>query len=158
MIKKYMKKDCVLDEDNNTISIAEYNYKHGTAYTLDDVYGKGYIESLTEEEKADITTESTKYGILEVQENIPDSPYTNAAKILGEALLSGDFTDFGNLLDSDAEHISYNKETISGKEQVIEYWRGWRARYVETRKAKKFEVVYSNYYSNARNVCCRYLH
>ena len=116
---------------------------------MDDVYGKGYIESLTEEEKADITTESTKYGILEVQENIPDSPYTNAAKILGEALLSGDFTDFGNLLDSDAEHISYNKETISGKEQVIEYWRGWRARYVETRKAKKFEVVYSNYYSNA---------
>ena len=144
-----MKKDCVLDEDNNTISIAEYNYKHGTAYTLDDVYGKGYIESLTEEEKADITTESTKYGILEVQENIPDSPYTNAAKVLGEALLSGDFTDFGNLLDSDAEHISYNKETISGKEQVIEYWRGWRTRYVETRKAKKFEVVYSNYYSNA---------
>ena len=148
-IKKYMKKDCVLDEDNNTISLAEYNYKHGTTYTLDDVYGKGYFESLTEEEKADITTESTKYGILEVQENIPDSPYTNAAKVLGEALLSGDFTDFGNLLDSDAEHISYNKETISGKEQVIEYWRGWRTRYVETRKAKKFEVVYSNYYSNA---------
>ena len=147
--KKYMKKDCVLDENNCTISIAEYNYKHGTAYTLDDVYGKGYIESLTEEEKADITTESTKYGILEVQENIPDSPYTNAAKILGEALLSGDFTDLENLLDSDVEHISYNKETISGKEQVIEYWRGWRARYVETRKAKKFEVVYSNYYSNA---------
>ena len=144
-----MKKDCVLDEDNNTISIAEYNYKHGTTYTLDDVYGKGYIESLTEEEKADITTESTKYGILEVQENIPDSPYTNAAKILGEALLSGDFTDLENLLDSDVEHISYNKETISGKEQVIEYWRGWRSRYVETRKAKKFEVVYSNYYSNA---------
>jgi hypothetical protein len=139
----------VLDEDNNTISLAEYNYKHGTTYTLDDVYGKGYFESLTEEEKADITTESTKYGILEVQENIPDSPYTNAAKVLGEALLSGDFTDFGNLLDSDAEHISYNKETISGKEQVIEYWRGWRTRYVETRKAKKFEVVYSNYYSNA---------
>ena len=148
-IKRYMKKDCVLDEDNNTISIAEYNYKHGTTYTLDDVYGKGYIESLTEEEKADITTESTKYGILEVQENIPDSPYTNAAKILGEALLSGDFTDLENLLDSDVEHISYNKETISGKEQVIEYWRGWRSRYVETRKAKKFEVVYSNYYSNA---------
>ena len=147
--KKYMKKDCVLDENNCTISIAEYNYKHGTAYTLDDVYGKGYIESLTEEEKADITTESTKYGILEVQENIPDSPYTNAAKILGEALLSGDFTDFENLLDSDVEHISYNKETMSGKEQVIEYWRGWRSRYVETRKAKKFEVVYSNYYSNA---------
>jgi len=147
--KKYMKKDCVLDENNCTISIAEYNYKHGTAYTLDDVYGKGYIESLTEEEKADITTESTKYGILEVQENIPDSPYKNAAKILGEALLSGDFTDFENLLDSDVEHISYNKETISGKEQVIEYWRGWRSRYVETRKAKKFEVVYSNYYSNA---------
>lgn len=35
------------------------------------VSGKGYTDSLTEEEKADITTESSKYGVLEIQENIP---------------------------------------------------------------------------------------
>ena len=116
---------------------------------MDDVYGKGYTDTLTEEEKADITTESSKYGVLEIQENIPNSPYTKAAKALGEALLTGNFEEFESQLDSNVEHISYKKETLSGKSQVLEYWRGWRSRYVETRKAKKFEVVYSNYYSNA---------
>ena len=49
-MKKYMKKDCVLDENNQTVSLAEYNYRHATEYTLDDVYGKGYVESLTDAE------------------------------------------------------------------------------------------------------------
>ena len=44
-----MKKDCVLDENNQTVSLAKYNYMHSTEYTLDDVYGKGYVESLTED-------------------------------------------------------------------------------------------------------------
>jgi tetratricopeptide (TPR) repeat protein len=147
--KKYMKKDCVLDENNSTISIAEYNYKHGTEYTLDDVYGKGYIESLSEEEKAEINADATSFGILEIQENIPETIYTEAAKTLGEALLSGDFVSLESQLDENVEHVSYKKETISGKDKVVDYWKGWRSRYVETRKAKKFEVVYSNYYSNA---------
>ena len=77
-----------MDENNSTISIAEYNYKHGTEYTLDDVYGKGYIESLSEEEKAEINADATSFGILENQENIPETIYTEAAKTLGEALLS----------------------------------------------------------------------
>lgn len=138
-----------MDENNCTISIAEYNYKHGTEYTLDDVYGKGYIESLSEEEKAEINADATSLGMLEIQENIPETIYTEAAKTLGEALLSGDFTSFEGLLDANVEHVSYKKETISGRDKVVEYWKGWRSRYVETRKAKKFEVIYSNYYSNA---------
>lgn len=144
-----MKKDCVLDKDDRTVSLAEYNYKHGTEYTLDDVYGKGYTNSLTEEEKTDITTEAGKYGVLEIQENIPETPFTEAAKSLGKALLSGDFSAFESLLDDNSEHISYKKETILGKSQVVEYWKGWRARYVETKEAKIFKVTYSNYYSNA---------
>ena len=148
-LKEYMKKDCVLDENNSTVSIAEYNYKHGTEYTLDDVYGKGYTDSLTDGEKVAITTESTKYGLLDIQENIPNSLYTEAAKSLGTALLTGDFTDFEERLASDAVHISYNKETITGKNHVVDYWKGWRTRFVETRKAKKFEVVYNNFYSHA---------
>ena len=148
-LKKYMKKDCVLDEKNNTVSLAEYNYQHGTEYTLDDIYGKGYTNSLNDDEKSAITAESTKYGLLDIQENIPNTQYTEASKALGNALLSGDFTVFEDLLDDNAENISYQKETISGKGQIVDYWRGWRSRYVETRKAKKFEVIYSNYYSNA---------
>ena len=39
-IRKYLKKDLVIDENNKTVSLVEYNYKHGTSYGLDDVYGK----------------------------------------------------------------------------------------------------------------------
>lgn len=74
-MRKYMKKDCVLDEDNQTVSLAEYNYMHATEYTLDDVYGKGYVESLTEKERANIATEFKKHDVSEkVQESIPDIP------------------------------------------------------------------------------------
>ena len=52
--------DCVVDEENKTVSIAEYNWKHGTNFTLDDVYGKGYMESLSDEKKASIIAESKK--------------------------------------------------------------------------------------------------
>ena len=107
------------------------------------------IASLNEDEKSAITAESTKYGILEIQENIPETPYTVAARLLGNALLTGDFADFENLLDTNVEHISYMRETISRKNEVVEYWKGWRSRYVETKEVKKFAVVYNNNYSNA---------
>lgn len=29
-LRKYMQSDCVLDEHNHTVSIAEYNYMHNT--------------------------------------------------------------------------------------------------------------------------------
>lgn len=74
-MKKYMKKDCVLDENNQTVSLAKYNYMHNTEYTLDDVYGKGYVESLTEKERASIATEfKEQCESEEVQKSIPDLP------------------------------------------------------------------------------------
>lgn len=39
-LRKYLKGDCVLDERNRTVSIAEYNHRHRTNYSLEDVYGK----------------------------------------------------------------------------------------------------------------------
>lgn len=39
-LRKYLKSDCVLDERNRTVSIAEYNHRHVTNYSLEDVYGK----------------------------------------------------------------------------------------------------------------------
>ena len=147
-MRKYLKRDCVLDEGNRTVSIAEYNYRHGTDYSLEDVYGKKYMASLSIEDKTAIMDEISSYGKLRIQENIPQTPYKEAAKTLGEALLSGDFSLFENHLDANSQHINYKRETISVKSQVVEFWQGWRSRYVETRKAKNFEVVYSNYYSN----------
>lgn len=53
----------VLDENRRVISIVEYNYKHGTNFTLDQVYGKGYEASLSDEDKKALKESSIKYDV-----------------------------------------------------------------------------------------------
>ena len=148
-MRKYLKKDCVLDENKTTVSLSEYNYKHGTNYSLEDVYGKKYLGSLSEDTKEKIMAESASYGKLTIQENIPDTSCTSAATALGRGIVDGDFSAFENMLSDQIIHVNYRRESISGKDEVIQYWKGWRSRYVETKKATKFEVVHSNYYSDS---------
>ena len=46
-------------------------------------YGKGYVESLTEKERANIATEFKKHDVSEkVQESIPDIPDIEGARWL----------------------------------------------------------------------------
>ena len=51
----------VLNENRRVISIANYNYDHGTNFTLDQVYGKGYEASLSDEVKEQLKEDSNKY-------------------------------------------------------------------------------------------------
>ena len=78
-MRKYLKKDCVIDENKTTVTLSEYNYKHGTNYSLEDVYGKKHLGSLSEDTKEKIMAESASYGKLTIQENIPDTSCTSAA-------------------------------------------------------------------------------
>ena len=148
-MRKYLKKDCVIDENKTTVTLSEYNYKHGTNYSLEDVYGKKHLGSLSEDTKEKIMAESASYGKLTIQENIPDTSCTSAATALGRGIADGDFSAFENMLSDQIIHVNYRRESISGKDEVIQYWKGWRSRYVETKKAAKFEVVHSNYYSDS---------
>ena len=148
-MRKYLKQDCVLDENKTTVSLSEYNYKHGTNYSLEDVYGKKYLASLSEDTKGKIMEESASYGKLTIQENIPQTPCTTAATALGRGIVDGDFSEFEKMLSEQVVHVNYRRVSISGKDEIIKYWKGWRSRYVETKKATKFEVVHSNYYSDS---------
>ena len=148
-LRKFLKADTVADEERKTVSIAEYNWKHGTNFTLDDVYGKGYMESLSDEEKASIVAESLKYGVLHVNKDVTYTIYTVVAKELGIALLTGDFTDFEKRLAENVEHINHGAETFFGKKNVVEYWKNWKVRYVDTKLVMNYEVSYSEYYSNS---------
>lgn len=148
-MRKYLKQDCVLDENKTTVSLSEYNYKHGTNYSLEDVYGKKYLASLSEDTKGKIMEESASYGKLTIQENIPQTPCTTAATALGRGIVDGDFSEFEKMLSEQVVHVNYRRESISGKDEIIKYWKGWRSCYVETKKATKFEVVHSNYYSDS---------
>lgn len=145
--RSFMNKDAVLDENDSSVSISEYNYIHDTEYTLDDVYGKGYEASLTEKERNEIKNSS--YGVLNIQESLLESPQTQASITLGQAIVSGDFSGFNEMLLDDVETIIYDQNTHIGKNSVSEYWMGWRERFVVTKKVKWFEVLHSNYYSNS---------
>lgn len=149
--KKYhsvARKDTVMDETNTTISLAEYNYKHNSNFTIDQVYGKGYEASLTDDERASINERMSQFGILKIEPNLPDSCHTVAATALGEAMFSGDFTIFDSMLAEDVETIIYKNREIVGKKEVSEYWKGWWKRFVVTKDLTRFEVCFSNYYSN----------
>ena len=86
---------------------------------------------------------------LEIQENLPESQHADASKLLGEAMLSGDFNAFGDIIDNDAELVIYGSKTIVGKEAILEYWQGWKERYVDSGKVTRVEVRHNNYYSHA---------
>ena len=86
---------------------------------------------------------------LEIQENLPESQYADASKLLGEAMLSGDFKAFGGIIDNNAELVIYGSKTIVGKEAILEYWQGWKERYVDSKKVARMEVKHNNYYSHA---------
>ena len=148
-LRKFLKADTVADEEGKTVSIAEYNWKHGTNFTLDDVYGKGYRESLSTEEKASIVAESLRFGVLHVNKDVTYTIYTVVAKELGIALLTGDFTDFEKRLAENVEHINHGAEIFFGKKNVVEYWKNWKVRYVDTKQVTNYEVSYSEYYSNS---------
>lgn len=147
-LRKEEGRDSVIVTNEETMSLAKYNKLYGTQYTLDDIYGKGYSASLKKDNGDVITIECTKYGMLVFPDNIPDTPCTDAVKLLARTLLSGDFKNFESRLDTDVESIIYAKETISGKSAVIEYWKQWRKYNVEL-LGKNFDVAYCNYYADA---------
>ena len=68
---------------------------------------------------------------------------------LGKGIVDGDFAEFESMLGNQVKNINYKLRTITGKSEVLEYWKGWRTRYVEAKKVQRFEVAHSNYYSNS---------
>lgn len=144
----FMKADVVFDEHNKSMSLAEYNYKHGATFTLDQVYGKGYEASLKEDDKKSIIDENSRYGTLKYNDNLLGTPHTTAATIFGDAMLSGNFIAFESIMEENIETVLYGSRTITGKQLVLDYWKTWRTKYVETKEVTEFEVKHSHYYSN----------
>ena len=70
--------------------------------------------------------ETTK---LMIQEEIPEDDYTMFAKLLGQALIKGDFKTISNYFNSSSELILYGIKTIKNKDNIIGYWKKWRKKY-----------------------------
>lgn len=74
----------VLDENRRVVSIANYNYDHGANFTLDQVYGKGYEASLSDEVKEQLKEDSNKY----CNSNKVTDRYKNSSKQMTERMNS----------------------------------------------------------------------
>ncbi len=92
--------------------------------------------------------EEKKYA-AKMEENLPNDIFTQASKVMMDALIFGTFDDFENMLDDNVETVLYRLKTIKGKTDVLAYWWDWRKRYVLTKDVTNFEVVMSRYYSHA---------
>ena len=108
---KYWSKDTVYDGEKDKISITDFNKKYHKNLTLDDVYGKGFINSITSEEYLECKVIiPDKYGL---EKNMPNYEYTRVTKEFAESLILNNFRKFKENL------TPHSKLTLIGKIQVV---------------------------------------
>ena len=99
--------------------------------------------------KTETEPQEEKKYTAKMEENLPNDIFTQASKVMLDALIFGTFDDFENMLDEKVDTVLYLLKTIKGKADVVSYWWDWRKRFVMTKKVKNFEIVMSRYYSHA---------
>lgn len=141
-LRKYAKKDAVMHE-HTIMSLAEYNYKFDKQFTLEDVYGKKYVRSLSSDEIVcfDKCEDSISY-----EDNLPDDMMFRVCKAFVMARNTGDFSDFENYLSTDVVFILYDKEKIVGKNNFISYWEDYKRRRVKDKVILNTMLKMCNYY------------
>lgn len=110
---------------NYPVTIFRFNKEHGTHYSLDDVYGKGYYDSLTEDLKDKMDIENRG---LKVEDNLPDDIYTNVAKLFEKCRYKNDFRELDAFVADDVNLILCHHDTICGKQAFYNYWINWTQR------------------------------
>ena len=115
-------KDYVLD-GNDKIQIDDFNEKYNKALSLDDVYGKGFIENMTPEEVYKCKTFIPgKYGL---EPNIPKYIYKDIAIAFAEFFVSGNIDIISQYLTEKSHLILFKREEMIGIKAITEYFRKW---------------------------------
>ena len=116
--RKWLKKDLV-DFKGKRMSLAQYNATHKRKFTLEQVYGKKYVASLTPEDKAYFDSfENT----LSIDSDLPDDIYTRIASQMARALYSEDLSAISPLLADDVRMIFYKMRSVTGKAAFTDFW------------------------------------
>lgn len=126
-------KDYVLD-GNDKIQIDDFNEKYNKALSLDDVYGKGFVENMTPEEvykcKAFIPG---KYGL---EPKIPKYIYKDIAIAFAVCFVSGNIDIISQYLTEKSHLILFKREEIIGIKAITEYFQEW----ITSAKNKRLQV------------------
>ena len=110
--RKYLKKDLVADSDGSHISIAQYNRKHHTNFTLEQVYGRKYVAAITPEEREEFETDR---GEIHIVDNLPDNIYTKVSKACADGILKNNWDAFAQYMNEYTIVLDYgNSQTVGG--------------------------------------------
>ena len=74
---------------DRVVTLSQYNETHKTAFTLDDVYGKGFEEKRSQKDKD--AMEIDRQGLL-IEDSLPNDIYTEIAKKLAFCRYNQDFS------------------------------------------------------------------
>ena len=105
---------------NKFVTIKEFNRTHKTSLTLNDVYGRGFVESLSAPEKAAFEKE---FRGLVIEENLSDDIYTEMAKLFEGCRYKRDFSKLRPYLSNDVQLLLYGSDKIvKGINDFEYYW------------------------------------
>ncbi len=104
---------------NKYVTIKEFNKTHKTSLTLDDVYGRGFVDSLSASEKYEM--EKVSRGLI-IEDNLSDDIYTKMSKLFESCRYKRDFSKLLPYLANDVQLLLYSKKTIIGINDFEYYW------------------------------------
>ena len=81
-----------------------------------------------------------------IEEEKQETEYEKFSRLFLEALMSKDFSKVDGLLAKDVIQILYGSKEISGKEEVISYWKEWLDRWNEPARSTSYVVKHCKYY------------
>ena len=144
-LRKNLKKDLVIYK-GETMPLSQYNASHKKQYTLEQVYGKRYVKSLTPQELSEINSVG---NTLNIDSELPDDEYTHVAKVMAKALQSEDMNIVYPLLADDVQLVSYEKRTLQGKQAYVDYWNGVFDRIKAAGLTSNIEVIINGFCGHA---------
>jgi len=75
-----------------------------------------------------------------------ETEYGKFSRLFLEALMAKDFSLIEDLLADDVVQVLYGSKEMSGKSEVILFWKGWLERWNEPAETTKYEVRHCRYY------------
>lgn len=109
----------VLDvTSDSVVTLSQYNKTHKTALTLDDVYGKGFEEKLSQKDKD--AMEMDRQGLR--IDSLPNDIYTEIAKRFALCRYNQDFSTLRPFLSENVKLIIYKHKELSGIADFESYW------------------------------------
>lgn len=85
-------------------------------------------------------------SVLEIEEETDGDDFFRISVLFGKAIIDNDFSDIEKELDEKVNLTIYGKKVITGRQNVIHYWKDWISRHNEPCNGTKYRVRFCQYF------------